>query len=326
MNDDQELLRVGSAERAMVPASLVEAARGYAAESRAVSTRRAYASDLKLFRSWCEANGVAAFPATPAVVALYVTSMAENGRKVATIRRALAAISVAHTVAGVTSPCRDGRVMEIVKGICRTLGVAQVRKAPVLVEALREMVARLPDGLRGTRDRAVLLIGFATGFRRSEIVSLDLDDVVFGHDGIAVTLRRSKTDQEGAGRTVAVFYGGNPTTCPVRALKAWLEAAGITSGPLFRGINRWGRISPLRLHPQSVAEIVQAAADAVGLDARLFGGHSLRAGLVTSAIRAGKPEHAVRRQTGHKPGSTFARYIRDAEMWQSSNATVGIGL
>lgn len=313
-------------EGEMVPSDLVAAARAYAADARAASTKRAYASDLKLFSAWCEALGLESLPASPATVALYLTHMAEAGKKVATIGRALAAISVLHTVSGMPSPRRDGRVMEVLKGIRRGLGTAQVRKAPVMVDTLRAMVNSTSEGLQGKRNRAILVFGFATGFRRSEVVSLDMTDLVFGHDGIAVTLRRSKTDQEGAGRTIAVFYGSHPETCPVRVLKTWLEAAEITSGPVFRSISRHGWVGSKRLGARVVAEVVQTAAMALGLDASHFGAHSLRAGLVTSAIRAGKPEHAVRRQTGHQPGATFAKYIREAEIWLGSNATVGIGL
>lgn len=319
------VLADGPAARALALAPEIESAEGYAAASRAENTRRAYGSDVRAFAAWCAARGLAALPAAPESVALYLAAMADAGRTVATIGRALVAISQAHKLAGLDSPRSHRAVQETFKGIRRTLCIAPKSKAPMMVDALRSAVETLPAGLLGERDRALLVLGFAGGFRRSEIVGLDVADLDFGAEGLAVTLRRSKTDQEGAGRKVGIPYGGNPATCPVRAVRAWLDASGITTGAVFRAVNRHGRVSPERLSDRSVANIVKGAAERAGLDPERFAGHSLRAGLATSAAKAGKSERSIMATTGHRSVTMVRRYIRAAELF-SDNAASGIGL
>jgi len=217
------------------PSSLLapaaDRAQAYARAAKAPATRRGYASDWKTFQQWCERAGVSCLPAAPETVALYIADLAES-HKPATVSRRMAAIAAAHKACGHQSPAsmRHGAVAAVWQGIKRTHGTAQNAKAPVLVDDLRAMVQKLRPGLIGTRDRALLLVGFAGAFRRSELVALDLEDVQFASDGLVVTLRRSKTDQEGEGRKVGIPYGSNPDTCPVRALRSWLDAAGIESG------------------------------------------------------------------------------------------------
>lgn len=298
----------------------------YAAASRAENTRKAYASDLRSFAAWCAERGLCPLPAQGATVAVYLAHMADGGSKVSTIGRALVAISQAHKLAGHDSPRSHRAVQETFKGIRRTLGTAQKGKAPLMVDALRRSVEALPVGLSGLRDRAVLVLGFATAFRRTELVGLDITDLAFGSDGIIVDLGRCKTDQEGKGRQLGVPYGSNPATCPVRAVRAWVDAAAITSGPLFRAINRHGKVSPKRLSDGSVATIVKEAAERAGLDPKVFAGHSLRSGLATSAAKAGKSERAIMRTTGHKSVAMVRKYIKDAELFGSDNAASGIGL
>ena len=186
------------------------------------------------------------------------------------------------------------------------------------------MVATLPDNLLGLRDRALLLIGFAGAFRRSELVSLDVEDVEECAEGLRVTLRRSKTDQEGAGEVKGIPYGRKLETCPVRALRAWLEAAGITAGPIFRSVNRHGQVQPGRLSDKAVALVVKRAAEAAGFDATRYAGHSLRTGLTTSAAAAGVQERDIMRQTGHRSVNMVRRYIREGELFRS-NAAAQVG-
>jgi len=304
---------------------LVEQAKGYAAASRAGATRRAYGSDWAAFTAWCASAGTASLPAAPSTVAVYLAHLAEQGRAVASIGRALVAISQAHRLAGHPSPRSAAVVGETMRGIRRTHGVAQGSKAPVLVEQLRAMLEALPATTMGDRDRALLALGFAGAFRRSELVGLDVGDLAFNRDGLEVTLRRSKTDQEGQGRKVGVPYGGNPSTCPVRAVRAWLDAAAIVDGPVFRSVNRHGQVSADRLSDRAVALVVQRHAAAHGLDAARFGGHSLRSGLATTAAKAGKSERAIMAQTGHRSVTMVRRYIRDASLF-TDNAAAGIGL
>ena len=177
----------------------------------------------------------------------------------------------------------------------------------------------------GTRDRALLLVGFAGAFRRSEIVALNVEDIAFSTDGATVTLRRSKTDQDGAGRKVGIPYGSNPATCPVRALQAWLAASGITEGPLFRWIRKAGRMQHGRLSGSAVAEIVKRHAGTAGLDTSKYAGHSLRAGLVTAAAIAGSSDRAIMKQSGHRSSAMVQRYIRDASLFRENAAAV-VGL
>jgi len=178
------------------------------------------------------------------------------------------------------------------------------------------------SGIKGTRDKALLLIGFAGAFRRSELVALTVEDVEHVKQGIVIHLRRSKTDQAGEGRKIAIPYARG-AVCPVHALQEWLQISGITSGLIFRGVTRHGHISEFGLSPQSVALVVKERAAAVGLDATQYAGHSLRAGLVTSAAQAGISSWKIRQQTGHKSETMLLRYIRDASIF-IDNAAGGV--
>jgi site-specific recombinase XerD len=303
----------------------MDAARRYAAQSRADSTARAYRSDWRDFATWCEGVHTAPLPAQPATVAAYVAALAEQGKKPATIARRLAAISQAHQLAGHDSPSRTEAVRSVMKGIRRAHGTAQRQVAPATTPIVKAMVDSLPATLAGKRDQALTLLGFAGAFRRSELVSARVDDVAFTADGLVFTLRRSKTDQEGQGTRKGIPYGTNPSTCPVRALRAWLDAAGITDGPLFRGVDRWGTVAPRALSDRAVADIIKRAAAAAGHDAATFSGHSLRAGLATSAAAAGVAERSIMQQTGHKSERMVRRYIRDGALFRE-NAAGKVGL
>ncbi len=308
-----------------LPLDLLASARNYAAAAKSERTRRTYRSLWQGFVGWCETNALAALPALPSTVALYLTARADSGRKVATLDLDLAAISQAHKMAGYETPRSSAEVKAVVQGIRRVKGVAQTKKAPVLVTDLRRMVARLPTGILGARDRALLLVGFAGAFRRSELAYLEVGDVTFGGNGLEVILRRSKTDQEGEGQRVGVPYGSDAATCPVRALRAWLDRGEISEGQIFRNITRHGKIGAA-LTPHSVARVVKRAAKASGLDPKNFAGHSLRSGLVTSAVRAGKNDRVIMKQTRHRSVAVMRGYVRDAESLFEENAASGIGL
>ena len=216
---------------------LPEQVREYIRASKAENTLRGYTADWRDFCAWCDGHGLPPIPATPEAVAAYIAECA--GRlKVGSIQRRLNAITEAHKAVGAASPTHNAIVANTMKGIRRTLGTAPVQKAAALTDDIRAMVDGADAGLIGCRDRALILLGFASAFRRSELVGLDVDDCTFGKDGLTVTLRRSKTDQHGAGRKVGIPYGSNPETCPVRTMQAWIEAAGVSSGPVFRAINR----------------------------------------------------------------------------------------
>jgi integrase len=264
-------------------------------------------------------------PAAPETVGLYIAALAESHRP-ATISRRMAAIAAAHKARGYESPAsmRHGAVASVWHGIRRTHGVAQKAKAPVLVEDLRAMVRKLRQGIIGTRDRALLLIGFAGAFRRSELVALNVEDLQFTSDGLVITLRRSKVDQEGEGRKIGIPYGSHPETCPVRSLKAWLEAASIESGTVFRSVTRHGKIAA-RMSGYAVALVVKKYAGVLGLEPAAYSGHSLRAGLATSAAIAGVSERAIMNQTGHRSSAMVRRYIRDSSLFRE-NAAAKVGL
>lgn len=304
--------------------NLRDQAEHFADSSCAESTRRAYDADLRHFRKWCGVHGVSALPALPPTVALYLSELAGT-YKVATIGRRIAAISQEHRKAALPSPFAHPRVVEVWQGIRRALGVAQDRKDAILTADLRRMLEPLTGATIDVRDRALLLLGFAGAFRRSELVALDVRDVRFVANGLEIALRRSKTDQEGEGRLIGVPYGSNLVTCPVRAMQEWLERLSIVDGPLFRSVDRGEHVGATRLAPQVVALIVKRRAQSVGFDPARFAGHSLRAGFATSAALAGVDALEISRQTGHRSLSMVQRYTRPATIWQM-NAAQRVGL
>ncbi|MDQ4078353.1 MAG: tyrosine-type recombinase/integrase [Chloroflexota bacterium] len=303
---------------------LTDKAREYAGQAKAPNTKRAYSRDWEDFVSWCGERDLVPLPASPDVVALYLTDLAGR-RRPSTLQRRISAISKAHKMAGHDTPTASEQVKVVMAGIRRTHGTVQEGKAPMTIEMLRTICEQLGQDLQGKRDRALLLVGFAGAFRRSELVSLTVSDVRESSDGLILTLRYSKTDQEGAGRNVGIPYGSNPDTCPVRALKAWLGAAGIDEGPLFRGVDRHGNVSDRALSGRAIALIVKRCVEAIGLDPDSYAGHSLRAGLATSAAAAGVSERIIMKQTGHKSEKMVRKYIREGSLFRD-NAAAQVGL
>ena len=304
----------------------LERAKAFAAASKADETRRAYTREWSVFTAWCSTKGLAALPAAPVTLAAYLAALADGTaapsgrpRKPAGIDLALAAISGAHNAAGLPSPREAAEVRAVRAGIRSTLGTAQRQVDPLLVPELRRAVALLPATLLGLRDRALLLVGWAGSFRRSALVALDVPDPAFGVDGVALNVRRDKTDQEGQGRALPVPFGSSAEVCPVRSLRAWLDAAGIVEGPVFRSVNRHGKLGG-RLSDRAVALIVKRAAASIGAEASAFAGHSLRAGFATSAARAGRHDRDIMRHTGHKSRAVFDRYVRAAHLWNDNPA------
>jgi integrase len=291
--------------------------------SLAPATRRAFQSDWCQFTAWCKRHGHVSLPAAPETVALYLADHA-GLYKVSTLQRRLWAVSQAHKAARLASPTADPSVRRVFAGVRREQGTAQGAKAPILTDDLREMVAALPATARGQRDRLMLLLGFAGAFRRSELVALNLADVRITAQGLVVTVRKSKTDQEGKGRRVGIPPGKEEATCPVAALQAWqetLRAVGVKSGALFRYVDRHGNITQTRSSGYCVARVVKRAVLATGRDPALYAGHSLRAGLATAAAIGGASDRAIMRATGHKSRKMLDRYIRDAELFRDSAAT-----
>jgi site-specific recombinase XerD len=300
---------------------LAQRTRAFMEAAKAENSRRAYRSDWRHFESWCRSQGLASMPATPETVTLYITALAAD-HKPASVQRKLTSITKAHQAAGFPTPAsmQHAVVSETLKGIRRTLGTAQPGKEPLLTADILKMLDALAEGLLGCRDRALLLAGFAGGFRRSELVSLDVQDVSETADGLVIRVRRSKTDPEAKGMTVALPYGSTAATCPVRSYRAWIAASAITAGPAFRAVDRHGRVGRARMNAGSVARLIKRAAAAAGLDPASYAGHSLRAGFATQAFLNGAAEVSIMRQTRHKSLNTLRKYIRDRSLFRDNPA------
>jgi integrase len=292
------------------------------AEARAPRTRAAYDLDWRVFRAWCASLEREALPASGDTLCLFVAEHLDVW-SVATLQRRLAGVGWKHRKAGQVDPTKLVEVRELMRGVARSSRRPSGAKAAVTVDELRSMVewARDEASPRGERDVALLLVGFAGGFRRSELSALDLADVlIVPLDGALLQVRRSKTDQLGLGRAVAIARGGGADTCPVRALEVWLEARGRGPGPLFLGIDRWGHVLRERLGGWSISDMVRRAALACGLAPGRYSAHSLRAGLVTAAHDAGASDSAIMLTTGHRRVETLARYMRSGRPFAQAAA------
>jgi site-specific recombinase XerD len=303
-----------------VPATIEQdAARAFALNGEAPATRRAYRSDWRLFTAWCHARGLEPLPAASDTVAAFLASEASAGAKASTISRRAAAVRCAHRLAGYETPTSAESVKAVMRGIRRTIGTKQDQKAPATADRIADMMEAIPDSLTGKRDRALLLLGFAGAFRRSELVALTVADLVEVEGGIRVIIRQSKTDQEGRGQEIAIPSGGKLR--PVEAVRAWLDAAGITDGPVFRSVAKGGRVLAEALSDRSVANIVKVHAERAGLDPAEYSGHSLRAGFITSAAEHGASLLKMADQSRHKSLDTLRGYVRRADLFKDHAGT-----
>ena len=281
----------------------------FALAAHAPATRRAYAAALRDWGHWSTRHARQYLPALEQDIAEYLAALAGTGVAVSTLMQRVAALAFAHRLAGLPSPTEAPAVRSVVAGIRRVLGSRPDRKAPATVDALSDMLGQVPvDTLPGRRDRALLLFGFAGAFRRSELVAIDVEDLEETDAGVLVHVKRSKVDQEGAGREVGILRGTRQ--CPVQALQDWLRASEIDAGPIFRPISAGGLLGPSRLTGGTVARIVKRYAEAAGLDPDRYSGHSLRAGFATSALDRGADLAAVARQLGHAKLDTTRIYDR----------------
>lgn len=306
-----------------LPAEASAIVRAYQRASKADATVRAYTSDARVFQEWCARFGFRALPASPEAVAAFIVSEAESGRAASTLGRRMAAIRYAHKLAGTADPTDDEGVRAAIRGARRKVGVAPTQKAAATTDVLAALLMRTPDTLTGKRDRALLALGFAGAFRRSELVALNVEDLREDPEGLRVMVRRSKVDQEGRGFEKAIPHGR--FIRPVALVRDWLDAAGIVSGPVFRPVSRSGRVRIIphlaaeeqpRLSDRSVANILQAYCTAAGLDASLFGAHSLRAGFITSASERGADLAQIMAQSGHRNADTVLSYVRRANLFK----------
>lgn len=307
--------------------ALVAKTRALLANTVSAATKRGYASDFfGDWKLWAENHNASVLPAEPEWICLYLVDRSST-LKAATLARRLNAISYYHRQANcLLSPTHHPLVRETFKAIRREIGTKQKIKQALLTEDVRKIVACCPDSLAGQRDKALYLVSFAGMLRREDSAGLVVEGLHFTSEGLVMTLDHGKTDQESRGREIAIVPGVDPTTCPLRALRDWLDAAKISSGPVFRGVDQKGRVSPSGLHRDSVAYIIKRAASRAGMNVAGIAGHSLRSGGITTAAGNGVPEYIIRRQSHHNPASkSFHRYIRLAERF-SKNASSGLGL
>lgn len=289
----------------------------YAQASVSENTQRAYRFAWERFSRWCLERNVPPLPTSPETLCAYLAGMADEGCALSSIEQALAAINKAHELKGLSSPSREPAVRTVMQGIRRILGHKRRQKEPATAEILRGALKSLEDSLIDVRDRALLLLGFAGAFRRSELAALQVEDLAWRPEGLQVALRRSKTDQEGHGLSKAIFFASDPKTCPVRALRTWLEKSGVKEGRLFRSVDRHGRMGG-SLSDRAIALVVKKR-----LPKGDFSGHSLRAGFITTAALQGKPERSIMKQTGHRSHRILREYVRTATVFED-NAGNGI--
>jgi site-specific recombinase XerD len=310
MTDLQVIENGGNRQLTIYEAS----AQRYEIRRKAENTKRAYRSAWADFQTWCKQAGFDALPANIEAVRYYLADLADKGKSVSTIEVRRAAISAAHVAARcATDPTHHPDVKELMEGITRVLGKGGDKKEPITLDVLGRIVGAIDAAtIRGKRDKALILLGYAGAFRRSELVAIDVAHVrIIGHIKLIVHIAKSKTDQEGEGTKKYIPRIADPAICPVAAYWDYVDAAGIASGPMFRRLDRGGHITDKRLSAQSVALIVKRYAEAAGLDWRNLSGHSLRAGYVTESHGAGADGADIMAQTGHKKDETLRGYIRD---------------
>lgn len=284
-------------------------------------TRAAYALAWRRWRTWAASRGLPARPLDPELVALHLAELVQRGLSLSTIQLALAALNVAARTAGDVAPGDHQAVRAMLRGIRRRIGVApRGARHALRLQELAALVAEIPPGVLGDRDRALLLLGFAGAMRRSELVALQLGDVIRVPEGLQVTIRRGKTDQEGAGHQLGIPLASRPDLCPVRAVERWRAQLGDSGGPLFRRVDRHGRILPGQLGDRAVALVLQRRAAQAGLDAGELAAHSLRHGFVTEAAARGVPERTIQRHTGHRSLRTLRGYIREGGIFLDNAA------
>jgi len=318
----RQLARLPVGEKPPAPRAALAMAKSkaYQAAADAPATLRAYAADLAHFKAWCEAHDFQPMPASPETVGAYLAA-AGLGYALPTLRRRVAAIARAHRIARLPLDTRHPAIRETLRGIARTHGEPARRSAALTTAEMRRLVGVCGNELAGLRDRALLLIGFAGALRRSELVGLDTGHVRPTPTGLRLMIPRSKTDTAGEGAEVGITRGSQPDTCPVRALHAWLRAAEITDGPIFRRVTQWGTVGTKRLHPDAVRQILTKRAAAAGIKGTLLEPvtpHGMRAGFVTTAYRNGVPDEEIMGHTRHRSLTTMRSYVRRAKLGTAS--------
>ena len=277
--------------------------------SKANNTIRAYKSDFKDFSMFCAKNGFSSLPTEPKIISLYVTYLS-SGRKISTLKRRIASISVVHRLKGHYIDTKHPIIIENLMGIRRKTGSFQKSKKPILINELKQIIKAIDttnkNKGRVLRDKAIILTGFSGGFRRSELVSIDYNDLEFVSEGVKIFIKRSKTDQSGEGMIKALPYFDNKEFCPVTFLKKWLDISKIRNGLIFN------------ISDKSVALLIKKYASVAGLDSEKYSGHSLRSGFATVSAEFGADERSIMTMTGHKTTQMVRRYIREANLFKNN--------
>jgi len=289
--------------------------------SKADNTLRAYKSDFKDFGAFCAKHGFNSMPTEPKVVSLYLTHLSTNS-KISTLRRRLVSIGVIHKIKGHYLDTKHPVIIENLMGIKRKKGSIQVGKKPILINHLKQIINVIDEQkvekIKKLRNRTLILIGFGGGFRRTELISIDHEDLEFVPEGLKITIKRSKTDQFGEGMIKGLPYFSNEIYCPVTSLKRWLEVSKIKSGPIFRRFSKGSSLTEKRLTDQSVVLLMKEYLNLAGIENKNFAGHSLRAGFATVAAESGADERSIMAMTGHKTTQMVRRYIREANIFKNN--------
>ena len=290
--------------------------------SKSNNTIRAYRSDFKDFRAFCIKNGFKSIPTDPKIVSLYMTYLSAKDAKISTLRRRLVSIGVVHKLKGHYLDTKHPMIIENLMGIKRKKGSYQKGKKPILINELKLLINVINDQeseeIKKIRDKTIILTGFAGGFRRVELVSIDFEDIEFVAEGVKIIIRKSKTDQFGEGMTKGLPYFSNQTYCPVLHLKKWIELSNIKKGPLFRRFSKSSNLMNDRLTDQSVALLIKNYLKKAGIENKNYSGHSLRSGFATVSAESGADERSIMAMTGHKTTQMVRRYIKDANIFKNN--------
>jgi len=290
--------------------------------SKAKNTIRAYKSDFNDFSLFCAQNGFKSLPSEPKIISLYLTHLSTKDAKMSTLKRRLVSIGVIHKLKGHYLDTKHPSVIENIMGIKRRKGSNQKGKKPLLINDLKLLINVIDKynhmEIMRLRDRSIILIGFSGGFRRNEIVSLDIDDLDFVSEGLKINLKRSKTDQFGEGSIKGLPYFDNLQYCPVLSLKKWIDISKIDSGPLFRRFSKGSKLTDNRLTDQTIALLIKKYLKLAGIESKNYSGHSLRSGFATSAAESGAEERSIMAMTGHKSTEMVRRYIKEANLFKNN--------
>ncbi len=289
--------------------------------SKASNTLRAYRSDFKDFASFCVKHGLNSLPTEPKIVSLYLTHLSKNS-KISTLRRRLVSISMIHKLKGHYLDTKHPIIVENLMGIRRVKGSIQKGKKPLLINHLKLVINVIDEQkietIKKLRDKSIILIGFGGGFRRTELVSIDYEDLEFVYEGLKITIKKSKTDQFGEGMIKGLPYFANEIYCPITNLKQWLEISKIKSGPIFRKFSKGLSLTDKRLTDQTVVLLMKKYLKLAGIDNKNFAGHSLRSGFATVAAESGADERSIMAMTGHKTTQMVRRYIKEANIFKNN--------